>query len=136
MDIYWHNCIVWRWTPISSSRVWQVTRVSVPMEFHVLSVSLIPWYHFNLFIHCSDCDWWMAELCVNTQSLWHLTSRLKKNLNGIDFKSEGRLTRINKNYYVVKNAGFTCSRNTFKFTPFFKINEWIMSVSRTTHPLL
>ena len=45
----------------------------------------------------------------------------------------------NKNYYVVRNAGCTCSRYTLNYLLFFKsMNELInqQSISRTAHPPL
>ena len=38
---------------------------------------------------------------------------------------EPRYIDINKNFWVVRNVGLTRSRNTWKLTPFFKINQKI-----------
>ena len=50
-------------------------------------------------------------------------------------KSDSDVSETNKNYYVVRNAGWARSRNTWQLSHFFLImNE--SSVSRTAHPPL
>ena len=80
---------------------------------------------------CSICK--HAIYCsLNCQkSHWSKHKKRKRSKWQTNILISSALIMLNKNYYVVRNDRCVRSRNTWKLTPFFKINEWINQSSVT-----